>query len=165
MSEELAKEFPANTLLHNYWLPTIRGYTEIRQGKPAQALKDLEPAAPYDLAFPQPQFEEGGLLYPAYVRGQAYLLLHRGKEAADEFQKLLDHRGVILNSPLAALARYQLARALAMSGDASGKTPTPTFPSLRKPRWSTRSCGELFGTVLLAGRAHSKTNVFDKAGK
>jgi len=120
MSEELAKEFPANTLLHNYWLPTVRGYAEIRRGNPVQALKNLEPAAPYDLAFPPPQFEEGGLLYPAYVRGQAYLLLHQGKEAALEFQKLPDHRGVILNSPLASLARYQLARALAMSGDAVG---------------------------------------------
>jgi predicted Ser/Thr protein kinase len=120
MSEQLAKEFPANTLLHNYWLPAIRGYTEIRRGRPAQALKDLEPAAPYDLAFPQPQFEEGGLLYPAYVRGQAYLLLHQGKEAALEFQKLLEHRGIVINSPLVALAHYQVARALAISGDAVG---------------------------------------------
>ncbi len=120
MSEELAKEFPANTLLHNYWLPTIRGYTEIRRGNPAQALKNLEAAVPYDLAFPQPQFEEGGLLYPVYVRGQAYLLLHQGKEAALEFQKLLEHRGVVINSPLVALAHYHIARALAMSGDSAG---------------------------------------------
>jgi tetratricopeptide (TPR) repeat protein len=102
MSEELAKEFPGNTLLHNYWLPTIRGYTEIRRGNPAQALKNLEATAPYELAFPQPQFEEGGLLYPVYVRGQAYLLLHQGKEAALEFQKLLEHRGIVINSPLVA---------------------------------------------------------------
>jgi tetratricopeptide (TPR) repeat protein len=117
MSEELAKQFPANTLLHNYWLPTIRGYTEIRRGNPTQALQNLDAAAPYDLAFPQPQFEEGGLLYPAYVRGQAYLLLHQGKEAAVEFQKLLEHRGVVVNSPLVALAHLGLARAYAMQGD------------------------------------------------
>jgi tetratricopeptide (TPR) repeat protein len=120
MSEELAKQFPANTLLHNYWLPTIRGYTEIRRGNPAQALKNLEATAPYELAFPQPQFEEGGVLYPVYVRGQAYLLLHQGKEAALEFQKLLEHRGVVINSPLVALAHYQIARALAISGDSRG---------------------------------------------
>jgi eukaryotic-like serine/threonine-protein kinase len=54
------------------------------------------------------------------VRGQAYLLLHRGKEGANEFQKFLDHRGVVINSPLSSLARYQLARALAMSGDLAG---------------------------------------------
>jgi len=120
MSEELATEFPANTLLHNYWLPAIRGYTEIRRGNPAQALKNLESAAAYDLAFPLPQFEEGGLLYPAYVRGQAYLHRHQGKEAVLEFQKLLDHRGVVINSPLVALAHYQIARALAMSRDLAG---------------------------------------------
>jgi Flp pilus assembly protein TadD/predicted Ser/Thr protein kinase len=120
MSEELAKKFPANTLLHNYWLPTILGYTEIRRGSPTQALKNLEAAAPYDLAFPQPQFEEGGLLYPAYVRGQVYLLLRQGKEATVEFQKLLEHRGVVINSPLGALAHYQIARALALSSDAVG---------------------------------------------
>jgi eukaryotic-like serine/threonine-protein kinase len=120
MAEELAKQYPVNTLLQNYWLPAIRGYTELRRGNAAQALKSLEPAVAYDLAFPQPQCEEGGLLYPAYVRGQAYLLLHQGKNATLEFQKLLEHRGVILNSPLVALAHYQTARALAMSDDTAG---------------------------------------------
>jgi tetratricopeptide (TPR) repeat protein len=119
MAEELNKQFPVNTLLSHYWLPSIRAYVEIRRRNPAQALKLLEAAAPYDLAFPQPQFEEGGLLYPAYVRGQAFLLLLRGKEAANEFQKFLNHRGVVINSLLSSLARYQLARALSLSGDSS----------------------------------------------
>jgi eukaryotic-like serine/threonine-protein kinase len=118
--EELEKQFPVNTLLNHYWLPTTRAYVEIHRGNPAQALKLLETAAPLDLAFPQPQFEEAGLLYPPYVRGQAYLLLHRGKEAASEFQKFLDHRGAVINTVLASLARYQLARGLAMNGDTSG---------------------------------------------
>jgi tetratricopeptide (TPR) repeat protein len=120
IADGLAKQFPANTLLHNYWLSTIRGYVEIRRDNAAQALKILEPASAYDLAFPLPQCEEGGLLYPAYVRGQAYLLLHQGKEASMEFQKLLDHRGVVINSPLLALALYQMARARAIGGDAGG---------------------------------------------
>jgi serine/threonine protein kinase len=120
MAEELNKQFPLNTLLGHYWLPSIRAYVEIHRHNPEQALKLLEAAASYDLAFPQPQFEEGGLLYPPQVRGQAFLLLHRGKEAANEFQKFLDHRGVVINSVLAALARYQLARALSVSGDSSG---------------------------------------------
>ena len=120
ISQELERQFPVNTTLNHYWLPTIRAYIEIHRGNPAQALKLLEAAALYDLAFPQPQFEEGGLLYPAYVRGQAYLFLHQGKEAAVEFQKFLDHRGVVINSVLTSLARYQLARALSLSGDSSG---------------------------------------------
>jgi len=120
MAEELNKQFPLNTLLGRYWLPSIRAYVEIHRRNPAQALKLLEAATPYDLAFPQPQFEEGGLLYPAYVRGLAFMLLHQGREAANEFQKFLDHRGVVLNSVLAALAQYQLARALSLSRDSSG---------------------------------------------
>jgi tetratricopeptide (TPR) repeat protein len=120
IAEELEKQFPVNTLLNHYWLPTTRAYIEIYRGSPAQALKSLDTAAPNDLAFPQPQFEEGGLLYPAYVRGQAYLLLHRGKEAANEFQKFPEHRGVVINTLLTPLAHYQLARALSMSGDTSG---------------------------------------------
>ena len=64
------------------------------------------------------RLEVGGALYPVYVRGEVYLLLHKGKEAAAEFQKFLDHRGVALNSPLGALARLQLGRAYALQGDA-----------------------------------------------
>ena len=120
MSEELSKQFPANTVLHHYWIPTVEAYIEIHRGNPLQALTLLEAAASYELGFPPPQFEEGGLLYPVYVRGQAYLLLHRGKEAAKEFQKFLDHRGVVINTVLTSLAHYQLARALSMSGDTPG---------------------------------------------
>lgn len=120
MAAELERENPLNTVINRYWLPTIRAYIAIAQRHPALAVKILEAATPYDLAFPQPQFEEGGLLYPAYVRGQAYLLLRRGKEAAGEFQKLLDHRGVVINSPLGALARLGIAEAYAMQDDAPG---------------------------------------------
>ena len=118
--EELERQFPVNTVLTRYWLPSIRAYIEIDRGNPAEALTLLKPAAPYDLADPQPQFEEGGLLYPAYVRGLAYLILHRGNEAATEFQKFRDHRGVVVNTLLTPLAHYQLARSLSMGGDAAG---------------------------------------------
>jgi ATP/maltotriose-dependent transcriptional regulator MalT len=97
----------------------VRAYTELRGSHPAQAVRLLEEAAPYDLAFPEPQFSEGGVLYPVYVRGQAYRALHQGKEAAAEFQKFIDHRTIVVNSPLAALARLQLARADAMQGDSA----------------------------------------------
>jgi serine/threonine protein kinase/tetratricopeptide (TPR) repeat protein len=114
---ELQKQFPMDTLLNYYWLPVVRAYMEIHDGHHAQALKLLEVAAPYDLGFPPPQFSEGGLLYPAYVRGQAYLALQRGNEAAAEFQKFVDHRTIVANSPLGALAHLGLARAYAMQGD------------------------------------------------
>jgi eukaryotic-like serine/threonine-protein kinase len=116
---------------------------------PFQALKLLEAAGPYDLAFPQPQFKGGGLLYPAYVRSQAFMLLHQGKEGANEFQKFLDHRGVVINSVLAALARYQLARALSLSGDFSAarkafqdffalwKDADPDIPILKQAKAET----------------------------
>jgi len=57
------------------------------------------------------------MMYPVYVRGQAYLLAHQGKEAAAEFQKIIDHRGIVLNEPIGALAHLQLGRAYAMQGD------------------------------------------------
>jgi serine/threonine protein kinase/Flp pilus assembly protein TadD len=116
-TDELQKEFSLNTQLNHYWLPVVRAYTELRVGHPAQAVKLLEEAAPYDFAFPEPQFSEGGLLYPVYVRGQAYLALHQGKEAAAEFQKFFDHRTIVANSPLAALARLGLTRSYVLQGD------------------------------------------------
>jgi eukaryotic-like serine/threonine-protein kinase len=89
----------------------------LRSGRPAQAIKFLEDTGSYELGYPEPQFSEGGVLYPIYVRGQAYLALHQGEEAAAEFQKFLDHRTIVANSPLAALARLQLARAYAVQDD------------------------------------------------
>jgi eukaryotic-like serine/threonine-protein kinase len=58
-------------------------------------------------------------LYPVYVRGQAYLAAHNGAAAAAEFQKILDHRGIVQNLPLGALAHLQLGRAYALSGDSA----------------------------------------------
>ena len=89
----------------------------MRRKNPAKALEDLQTTAQYELGTPLPQFEVGGSLYPVYIRGEVYLLLHQGKEAAAEFQKFLDHRGVVVNCPLGALARLQLGRAYAMQGD------------------------------------------------
>jgi ATP/maltotriose-dependent transcriptional regulator MalT len=117
MADSLEKENPVNTTLNHYWLPVIRAYIELRSNRPAPALKLLEDAAPYDLAFPQPQYSEGGTLYPPYVRGQVYLALHQGKEAAAEFQKLIDYRTIVANYPLASLARLGLARSYVLQGD------------------------------------------------
>jgi len=115
----LAERFPLNTAINRYWLPAIYASIEIKRGKATKALEDLQSTTQYELGSPLPQFEVGGSLYPVYIRGEVYLLLHQGKEATVEFQKILDHRGVVLNSPLGALARLQLGRAYALQGNST----------------------------------------------
>jgi serine/threonine protein kinase/tetratricopeptide (TPR) repeat protein len=117
MAHDLGEQFPLNTAIDRYWLPAIYASIQIKLGKPTKALEYLQATSQYELGTPLPQFEVGGSLYPAYIRGEVYLLLRKGKEAAAEFQKLLDHRGIALNSPLGALARLQLGRAYALQGD------------------------------------------------
>src|SRR5437667_10382910 len=93
--EELEKSYPSQTMLKVYWLPTIKASIELNSNNAAQALVFLEAAAPYELGEP-PQFQLG-TIYPAYLRRQAYLAAHSGATAAAEFQKLLDHRGIVVN--------------------------------------------------------------------
>ncbi len=114
---ELEKNYPSQTVLKVYWLPTIRAAIALNANNAAQSLVYLEAAAPYELGEP-PQFQLG-TLYPAYMRGQAQLAAHNGAAAAAEFQKLLDHRGIALNFVTATLARLELARAYAMAGDSA----------------------------------------------
>ena len=94
LADNLEKRFPQSTELNNYWLPVIRAAIQLNQREPAESIKTLEPAAPYELAYPRPQLEGASLIYPAYLRGQAYLLLHQGREAAAEFQKFIDQRAI-----------------------------------------------------------------------
>ncbi len=117
IADDLAHRFPLNTMINRYWLPTIDASIAIGRNNPAKAIEQLRTATEYELGTPTPQFGVGGSLYPAYVRGQAYLSLHQGAEAAAEFQKFLDHRGIAVNSPLAALAKLQLGRAYVLAGD------------------------------------------------
>src|SRR6266446_245460 len=100
----------------NYW-PTLRAKLALLRSNPEQALEVLRAAAPYELGEPSYSLYNWPNLYPVYVRGEAYLAAHRGSEAAAEFQKILDHRGIVLNEPIGALARLQLGRAYAMEGD------------------------------------------------
>jgi len=117
LAESLSKDFPQNTILQGYWLPSIRAAIEISGKNTARALEILQTAGPYELGQSQPF--QLGMLYPVYLRGQAYLFGHQGKEAEVEFQKIVDHRGIVLNFPLGALAHLQLARAYALQGNAT----------------------------------------------
>ena len=111
--DQLEKSEATNTMLKIYWLPTIKAASELNSGNSSQALIDLEAPAPYELGGPVPISG----LYPVYVRGLVFLMAHNGAAAAGEFQKILDHRGIVLNLPLGALAHLQLGRAYALSGD------------------------------------------------
>jgi len=118
MVDELSHGAPANTLLNCYWLPTIRATLELNRRHSDNALRLLQPASPCELGEPNPQVQIAGTLYPVYVRGQANLENGRGREAIVEFQKLLDHRGVVQNFVLGALVHVQLGRAYLATGDA-----------------------------------------------
>ncbi len=119
LADRLNQEFPLDTMVQNYSLPVIRAAIELNQKNPGKAVEVLQAALPYELGNPS----GGGVtrslraLYPAYARGQAYLEAGRGREASVEFQKLLDHPGVVWNSVLGPLALVQLGRAQAMLGD------------------------------------------------
>src|SRR3984893_16583867 len=115
LAQRLAKAHPSNTLLNYYWLPTIKAAIEIERGNPEGAAELLHAASAYELgsAPPLPQ----GTMYPVYMRGKAYLLARDGNSAAEEFRKILDHRGIVQNFPLGALARLGLARGYALEGD------------------------------------------------
>jgi len=127
--EELKKSDPLNTLLKVYVFPTLEGAIAVSEGNPAQAVTFLEAAAPYELG----GTSSLGAVYPAYVRGQAYLAEHNGPAAEGEFQKLLDHRGIVQNYLLGALAHLQIGRAYAMAGDAAkAKTAYQDFFALWK---------------------------------
>jgi eukaryotic-like serine/threonine-protein kinase len=117
MAEELHRESPLNSLLNGYWLPTIRAAVELSNNRPDDSIAALQAAFAYELGEPNPQVQIGGTLYPAYLRGEAYLKKGNGQLAAVEFHKLIDHRGVVQNFVLGTLAHLQLGRAYSMAGD------------------------------------------------
>jgi eukaryotic-like serine/threonine-protein kinase len=130
-TDKLNSDFPLSTVLQHYWLPTVQAEIELAHGNPARAIEVLHSASTYELGDP-PQFQPG-TLYPVYVRGQAYLRAGNGTAAAVEFQKIIDHRGIVLNFPLGALAHFGLARAYARVGDtAKAKAAYQDFFALWK---------------------------------
>jgi DNA-binding winged helix-turn-helix (wHTH) protein len=121
LATELDRQFPKNTILQLNYLPTIRAAEQLWDGggriDPAKAIEMLAPVTPYELGITA--LEEGLSLYPVYVRGQALLLARNGSAAATEFQKIIQHPGVVQNEPIGALAYLGLARAYALSHDSA----------------------------------------------
>jgi len=117
MADDLNKRSALNTMLNGYWLPTIRAAIALDGRHPDKAVELLQAASAYELGEPAPAAQVGGTLYPVYVRGAAYLEAGQGQQAAAEFQKLIDHRGIVQNFMLGALAHLQLGRARALSAD------------------------------------------------
>jgi len=150
--DALNQEFPLDTLMQNYWLPTVKAAIALQRHDPAQAIAILHSSVPYELADPPPF--SAGTMYPVYLRGQAYLALaqvtrtssENAQHAATEFQKILDHPGVIVNFPLSALSHLGLARARTLSGEAAGarnsyqdffalwKNADPDLPTLKQAK-------------------------------
>src|SRR5438105_1257398 len=118
LADDLEKKFPEDTTVRFTYLPTLRAVLALDGAQPERALQALQVAAPHELGTPRSSVSGlFGALYPVYVRGQTYLAAHRGTEAAVEFQKVLDHPGIVLDDPIGALAHLQLGRAYALAGD------------------------------------------------
>jgi tetratricopeptide (TPR) repeat protein len=110
LADDLAKRFPDATIVQYLDLPAIRAEIEIAHGNPAKAVEILQASAPYELG-------EGLACLQIFVRGRAYLAAHDGASAAAEFQKILDHPGVVVNDPVGALAHLEIGRAETLQGN------------------------------------------------
>jgi len=132
LADDLGTRFPEDTIVRFNYMPTLLAQIALSRGEALKAIEVLQTAAPHELgAHGASGFFTN--LYPVYVRGDAYLAAHQGSEAAAEFQKILDHRGIALNSPIGALAHLGLARAYAMQGDtAKAKVAYQDFLTLWK---------------------------------
>jgi predicted Zn-dependent protease len=142
--EDLIKGFPQNTVVQTRYLPMARSALALNSGNVLAALDALSAAVPYELGHTNEDFTFA--LYPIYFRGQAYLAAKNATAAAGEFQKILDHAGVVGNEPIGALGHLGLARAYSLSGDfvkartayqdffALWKNADPDTPILKKAK-------------------------------
>jgi len=118
LAQDLAKRFPLDTQMQSLWLPAIQGQVALDRKNPALALNALQASSAIELG--QVPFDISvSCLYPAYVRGEAYLAAGQGSAAASEFQKVLDHSGIVWNCWTGAMARLGMARANALQARTS----------------------------------------------
>ena len=132
LAQDLGKHFPLDTQMQSLWLPALQAQLALDRKNPASALNTMQAASPIELA--NIPFVSGlSCLYHVYVRGEGYLAAGQGSAAAAEFQKILDHSGIVWNCWTGALAHLGLARAYAMQGDtAKAKTAYQDFLTLWK---------------------------------
>lgn len=129
LADEVSQEAPLNTIVQKFLVPTVRAAVKLQQHDPTAAIDLLRETVPYDLA----DTHSFDYLYPAYIRGLAYLELGDGRSAAREFQKLIDNPGLCLGYITGPLARLQLGRAQKMMGDqAAARKSYETFLDLWK---------------------------------
>jgi len=114
IAKSLAQRFPSGTLAQDVELPAFRAALSLQQGNPAQALEELKPALRYELSLAD---DDCLRMYPVYLRGVAYLRLEKAGEAAGEFQRIIEHSGVVLDCATLSLSHLHLARAYAVMGD------------------------------------------------
>jgi tetratricopeptide (TPR) repeat protein len=133
LADNLGKRFPEDTIVQFNYLPTLRARLALNKGNASEAIKSLRTAAPYELGVSTSCPFTWTPMYPVFVRGEAYLAARQGNEAAAEFQKILNHPGVVLNQPIGALAHLGLGRAYVLQGDsAKAKAAYQDFLTLWK---------------------------------
>jgi len=131
LAADLAKRFPKDTTVQFNYLPMIHAAIALHNGDATKAVEALEASSPYELGQCNTSFTFS--LYPVYLRGLAYLAEKNGTAAATEFQKILDHSGVVGNEPIGSLAHLRLGRAYSLSGDAAkAKTSYQDFLAMWK---------------------------------
>jgi serine/threonine protein kinase/tetratricopeptide (TPR) repeat protein len=119
LTNDFIKRFPDDTLVKMIYLPAVRGQQALMRHDSVKAVSELQIAEPYELGQPNTASTLSIALYPVYVRAEAYRAMKQGKEAAAEYQKILDHRGIVINGPIGALAHLGLGRAYVLAGDSA----------------------------------------------
>ena len=133
LANDLERRFPEDTSVRFSYLPALRSLRALNSREISKALELLQTAIPSELGVPRSTNGLFGALYPVYVRGLACIAAHQGTEAAMEFQKILDHRGIVASDPVGALAHLQIGRAFALSGEkAKAKSAYQDFLTLWK---------------------------------
>ena len=120
LANDMEKSYPEDTSVRFSYLPVIRAAVAVQHGEPLKAIDALQASVPYEMGSPRSsQTAFFGSLYPVFFRGEALLAAHKGAEAANEFQKILSHRGIMIGDPVFVLAHIGLARAYALSGESA----------------------------------------------
>jgi tetratricopeptide (TPR) repeat protein len=134
LADDMEKRLPEDTSVKLNYVPALHASVALNHHDPGKAIELLQAASSNELGEPPSCFYGFfGVLYPVYMRGEAYLALHHGAQAAAEFQKIVDHRGIVISDPIGALAHLQLGRAYAMAGDqAKAKAAYDDFLNLWK---------------------------------